>query len=143
MKNMEVWEENIAKTTNKRMLEQMVENPPAEATPDFAYKPCEGFQETVIEESQKEEEAGLALCTFPAPYSCVCSRGPRTPILTGADVGQPKSVGHALADLEVKFVVPHGKDPTSPTKRDAITTLTVDCGRILGVEPKPPLACGI
>ena len=82
------------------------ENPPAEATPDFAYKPCEGFQEAVIEESQKEEEAGLALCTFPAPCSCVGSRGPRTPILTGAEAGQPKSVGHALADLEVKFVVP-------------------------------------
>ena len=46
-----------------------VENPPAEATPDFAYKPCKGFQAAVIEESQKEEEAGLALCTFPVPCS--------------------------------------------------------------------------
>ncbi len=62
--------------------------------------------ETVIEESQKEEETGLTLCTFPAPCSCVCSRGPRTPILTGADAGQPKSVGHVLSDLEAKFVVP-------------------------------------
>ena len=80
--------------------------PPAEATPDFAYKPCKVLKEVVIGESQKEEEAGLALCTFPVPYNCVCSRGPRTPILTGTDAGQPKSVGHALADLEAKFVVP-------------------------------------
>jgi hypothetical protein len=72
----------------------MVENPPAEATPDFAYEPCKGSEEEVIGESQKEEEAGLALCTFPAPSSCACSRGPRTPIVTGANTGQPKSVGH-------------------------------------------------
>jgi hypothetical protein len=88
------------------MVEKPVENPPAKATPDFAYKPCEGFQEEAIEESQKEEEAGLPPCTFPAPSSCVCSRGPRIPILTGTDAGQPKSVGHALADVEAKFVVP-------------------------------------
>jgi hypothetical protein len=83
-----------------------VENPLAEATPDFAYKPCKGFQAAVIEESQKEEVAGLALCTFPVPCNYVCSRGPRTPILAGADAGQPRSVGHSLADLETKFVVP-------------------------------------
>jgi hypothetical protein len=65
-----------------------VENPPAEASPDFAYKPCKGLKEAVIGESQREEEAGLALCTFPAPCSCVCSKGPHTPILTGADAGQ-------------------------------------------------------
>jgi hypothetical protein len=59
---------------------------------------CKGLKEAVIGESQKEEEAVLALCTFPAPCSCVCSKGPRTPILTGADAGQPRSVGHALAD---------------------------------------------
>ncbi len=81
----------------------MVENPPAEATPDFVYKPCKGFQAAVIEESQKEEEAGLALCTFPVPCNYVCSRGPRTPILAGADAGQPRSVGHSLADLETNF----------------------------------------
>jgi hypothetical protein len=82
-----------------------VENPPPEATPDFVYKPCKGFQATVIEESQKEEEAGLALCTFPVPCNYVCSRGLCTPILDGADAGQPRSVGHSLADLEAKFVV--------------------------------------
>jgi hypothetical protein len=76
----------------------ITENPPAEATPDFAYKPCKDSEETVVGESQKEEEAGLALCTFPAPCSCVCSRGPCTPILTGANAGQPKSVGHQLTD---------------------------------------------
>ena len=75
-----------------------VENPPTEAAPDFAYKPCKDLKETVIGESQKEEEAGLALCTFPAPCSCVCSRGPRTPIVTRASAGQPRSVGHELAD---------------------------------------------
>ncbi len=64
---------------------------------------------SVIEESQEEEEAGFALCTFPVPCSCVCS----------------------------------GRDPTSPTKRDDIATLTVDWGRVFGVKPKPPLACGI
>ncbi len=88
---------------------QKVENPPVEAAPDFAYKPCKGLKEAVIGESQKEEEAGLALCTFPAPCSCVCSRGPRTPISTGADAGQPmssESVDHAQADLEAKLVVP-------------------------------------
>ena len=46
------------------MVARLVENPPAEATPDFAYKPCKGFQAAVIEESQMEEEAGLALRTF-------------------------------------------------------------------------------
>jgi hypothetical protein len=81
--------------------------------------------------------------SFPAPCSCVCSRGPRTPILTGADAGQPRSVGHALADLEAKFVVPQVEKPTSPTKRNAIATLAVDCARTLGVKPKPPMACGI
>ena len=75
-----------------------VENPPAETTPDFAYKPCKGSEEEVIGESQKEEEAGLTLCTFPAPCSCACSRGPHTLILTGANAGQTKSEGHALAD---------------------------------------------
>ncbi len=60
----------------------------------------------VIEESQKEEEDGLALCTFPVPCSCVCSRGLCTPILAGSDAGQPRSVGHSLGDLETKFVVP-------------------------------------
>ncbi len=88
------------------MVARQVENPQAEATPDFAYKPCKGFQAAVIEESQKEEEAGLPLCTFPVPYNYVCSRGPRTPILAGADAEQPRSVGHSLADLETKFVVP-------------------------------------
>ena len=88
------------------MVARLVENPPAEATPDFAYKPCKGFQAAVIEESQREEEAGLALCTFPVPFNYVCSRGLRTPILAGADAGQPRSVGHSLADLETKFVVP-------------------------------------
>ena len=88
------------------MVARLVENPPAEATPDFAYKPCKGFQAAVIEESQREEEAGLALCTFPVPCNYVCSRGLRTPILAGADAGQPRSVGHSLADLETKFVVP-------------------------------------
>jgi hypothetical protein len=81
-----------------RWWQNRVENPPAEVAPDFAYEPCKGLKEAVIGESQKEEEAGLALCTFPAPYSCVCSRGPRTPILSGADAGQPRSVGHELAD---------------------------------------------
>jgi hypothetical protein len=76
----------------------VVENPPAEATPDFAYKPCKDSEEEVIGESQKEEEAGLVLYTFPAPCSCVCSRGPRTPIVAGANEGQPKSVGHELTD---------------------------------------------
>ncbi len=66
-----------------------VENPPAEVTPDFAYKPCKGFQAAVIEESQKDEETGLALCTFPVPSNRICSRGPRTPILAGTDAGQP------------------------------------------------------
>ena len=88
------------------MVAKPVENPPGEADPDLAYEPCKGLKEAVIGESQKEEEAGLALCTFPAPCSCVCSRGPRTPILTGADAGQPMSVAHAQADLEAKFVVP-------------------------------------
>jgi hypothetical protein len=129
MKKWEVWEENIAKATNKRMLKQCfppkppissssawkvyvamvakpVENPPAEANPDFAYKPCKGFQAAGIEESQKEEVTGLGLCTFPVPCNRICSRGPRTPILAGADAGQPRSVGHSLADLETKFVVP-------------------------------------
>jgi hypothetical protein len=75
-----------------RWCHNSVENPPAETTPDFVYKPCKDSEETVIGESQKEEEAGLALCTFPAPYSCVCSRGPRTPILTGENEGQPRSL---------------------------------------------------
>ncbi len=88
------------------MVARPVENPPAEATPDFAYKPCKDFQAAVIEDSQKEEEAGLALCTFPVPCNYVCSRGPRTPILTGSDAGQPRSVGHSLDDLGTKFVVP-------------------------------------
>jgi hypothetical protein len=76
----------------------VVENPPAEATPDFAYKPCKDSEEAVIGESQKEEEAGLVLYTFAAPCSCVRSRGPRTPIVAGANAGQPKSVGHELTD---------------------------------------------
>ncbi len=76
----------------------MVENPPAEVTPDFAHEPCKGSEEAVIGESQKEEEDGLALCTFPSPCSRACSKGPRTPILTGASVGQTKNLGHELAD---------------------------------------------
>ena len=88
------------------MVARLVEKPPAEATPDFAYKPCKGFQAAVIEESQMEEEAGLALRTFPVPCNHVCSRGLRIPILAGADAGPPRSVGHSLADLETKFVVP-------------------------------------
>jgi hypothetical protein len=88
------------------MVAKPVENPPAEVAPDFTYEPYKGLKEAVTGESQKEEEAGLALCTFPAPCSCVYSRGPRTPILTGADAGQPMSVAHAQADLEAKFVVP-------------------------------------
>ncbi len=64
------------------------------------------MKEAVIGESQQEGEAGLALCTFPAPCSCVWSRGPRTPILTGADTGQPMSVTHAQVDLEARIVVP-------------------------------------
>ena len=88
------------------MVARLVENPPAEATPDFTHDPCKDSEETVIGESQKEEEAGLALCTFPVPYNYDCSRELRTPILVGADVGQPRSVGHSLADLETKFVVP-------------------------------------
>ena len=54
-------------------------------------------EEVVIGESQKEEEDGLALCTFPAPCSRTSSKGPRTPILTGASAGQTKTVGHELA----------------------------------------------
>ena len=88
------------------MVARLVENPPAEATPDFAYKPCKGFQAAVIEESQREEEAGLALCTFPVPYNYDCSRELRTPILVGADVGQPRSVGHSLAEREIVFLLP-------------------------------------
>jgi hypothetical protein len=57
------------------MVARPVENPPAEATPDFAYKPCKDFQVAVIEESQKEEEAGLTLCTFPVPYNYVGNPG--------------------------------------------------------------------
>jgi hypothetical protein len=79
-----------------------VENPPAEATPDFAYKPCKGSEEEVIGEPQKEEETGLALYTFPAPCSCVCSRGPRNPIVPGANAVQSKSVGHELTDVKSK-----------------------------------------
>jgi hypothetical protein len=52
-----------------RWWHNRVENPPAEATPDFAYKPCKGSEEVVIGESQKEEEAGLVLSTFPDPWS--------------------------------------------------------------------------
>ena len=66
------------------MVAKPVENPPTETAPDFAYEPCKGLKEAVIGESQKEEETGLTLFTFPAPCSCVCSRGPRTPSLTGA-----------------------------------------------------------
>ncbi len=39
----------------------------------------------------------LQLCLF---------KRTRTPILAGADAGQPRSVGHSLSDLETKFVVP-------------------------------------
>ena len=38
-----------------------VENPPAEATPDFAYEPCKVSEEAVIGECQREEETGLTL----------------------------------------------------------------------------------
>jgi hypothetical protein len=44
-----------------------VENPLAEASPDFAYEPCKGSKGAVVGECQKEEEAGLALCNFPVP----------------------------------------------------------------------------
>ena len=36
---------------------------------------------------------GEMSATFPAPWSCACSKGPRTPILIGASTGQTKTVG--------------------------------------------------
>ena len=45
----------------------MVENPPVEVTPDFSHYPCKGHRGTVIGESKKVEEVGLAPCTFPGP----------------------------------------------------------------------------
>jgi hypothetical protein len=63
-----------------------VENPPAEASPDFGYEPYKDSEEPVIGECQKEEETGLALCNFPVPCTCVCLRGPHTLILSGASV---------------------------------------------------------
>jgi hypothetical protein len=57
------------------------------------------------------------------------------------------SVAHAQADLEARFVVINrlnhhcssgGRDPTSPTKRDDIATLAVDCGKVLGVNETHP-----
>jgi hypothetical protein len=61
----------VAKPPSQHTTVFSVENPPAEAAPDFTYEPCKGLKGAVIGESQKEEEAGLALCTFPAPCSCV------------------------------------------------------------------------
>ena len=46
------------------MVVRLVENPPAEATPDFAYKPFKGFQAAVIEESQREDTAVFLFFSF-------------------------------------------------------------------------------
>jgi hypothetical protein len=83
------------------MVASPVENPPAEASPDFAYEPCRGSKEAVIGECQKEEAAGLEPSNFPVPCSCAGLRGPHTLILGGASSGPPMSEGHVLIDLIV------------------------------------------
>ena len=81
------------------MVASPVENPPSEASPDFAYEPCRGSQEAVIGECQKEEAAGLEPSNFPVPCSCACLRGPHTLILGGASSGPPMSEGHVRIGL--------------------------------------------
>ena len=73
-----------------------VENPPSEASPDFAYEPW--LEVAVIGECQKEEAAGLALGNFPVPCSCACLIGPHTLILGGANSGPTMSEGLAQID---------------------------------------------
>ncbi len=80
------------------MVASPVENPPSEASPDFAYEPCKGSKEAVIRECQKEESAGLAPSNFPVPCSCACLRGPHTLILGGASSRTPMSEGHVRID---------------------------------------------
>ncbi len=55
--------------------------------PDFTHYPCKDHRETVIEESQKGEETGLAPCTFPIPDIHGDLHGPHIPFLNGVNTG--------------------------------------------------------
>ena len=65
---------------------------------DFTYKPCKGYREVVIGETQKGEEDGLAPCTFPAPLNRNYLQVPHIPFVGGASSGQSTNLGHETVD---------------------------------------------
>jgi hypothetical protein len=73
----------------------ITENPPSEASPDFAYEPCKGSRVEVGGECQMEEAAALVLRSFPVLCSYACLREPHTLLLGGASSGPTMSAGLA------------------------------------------------